>query len=284
MTEIIDKKPVTLAEAAEANLTTGVLLLCKEALVTAIADRRLHRGHLCVLASMTVFMNTTTAKAWPGRDAIAAWTGMPVKTVSNLLLELRNFGYLIAERQAVQEANNRNLMVYTFGNIDHDTIRKIITDMVYAMRQGRAPEVPSQRDYKSRPSGTDSPVPAGLEGSEVPPQRVEKSRPSGDSNSIKELNERIWSEPSSDDADTPKIKISYAADFEAFWKAYPDTRNNSKAEAFKQWKALPKPDRETAMASMAAFAKYCREAKDYRCIHAERYLNCLLYTSDAADE
>jgi hypothetical protein len=36
--------------AAEQNVRSGVLLLCKEMLITAIQDRRLERSHLCVLA------------------------------------------------------------------------------------------------------------------------------------------------------------------------------------------------------------------------------------------
>lgn len=202
-----DQQPankLSLSEAAAENLRTGVLLMCKEALVTAIQDRRLHRGHLSVLATLVQFMSSRTAKAWPGRAAIAAVNGMPVKTVSNLLLELRNFNYLIAEREAVEEAGNRNLTVYTFGNIDHETIRREITKFVESVRVARSaealrgePEVPPQRDAQSpapagqsRPGGNSSPAPAGTLVEKVPPQRVEKSRPSGDSNSKKELEDR----------------------------------------------------------------------------------------------
>ncbi len=206
---------LTLDEAVRANLETGILLLCKEALVTAIQDRRLHRGHLKVLAAIATFMNSTTAKAWPGRSSIAALLAMPVKTVSNLLLELRGFGYLLAARQAVEEANNRKLTVYTWGNIDHETIRREITKFVEGMRNGT---VPSQRDHESpapagqsRPSGTsevpsqrDSPVPAGTSTEKVPPGRVQKSRQDGDSNSIKEK-EDIYIECSQCNSNEPHI-------------------------------------------------------------------------------
>ena len=293
MTTTIINKPMTLAEAAEANLKTGVLLLCKEALVTAIQDRRLERGHLRVLAAIANFMSSRTAKAWPGRAAVAAVTGMNVKTVSNTLLELRNFRYLLAEREAVEEANNRCLTVYTFGNIDHETIRREITAFVETVRKARSPEqlrgepekVPAHGELQSpRPRGQ-SPPTGNSAASEVPAHGVGKSPPTGDSNSEKELEESIWSEASSDDANTtelPKGKSDYSADFETFWKAYPDTRNNSKQEAFKQWKTLTKTDRATAMGSMAAFARYCRETKDYRCLHAERYLKYRRWEAHAA--
>jgi len=183
--------PQSLDDAVRENLITGTLLLCKEALVTAIQDRRLHRGHLRVLAAIATYMNSTTAKAWPGRAAIADLLAMPVKTVSNLLLELRNFGYLLAARQAVEEANNRKLTVYTWGNIDHETIRREIGKWIDGVRNGT---VPLHRDDpgspaptgQSRPNGTNSPAPTGLPLEEVPSPRVRKSRPSGDSNSVKE--------------------------------------------------------------------------------------------------
>lgn len=192
----------SLDETVRANLDTGVLLLCKEALVTAIQDRRLHRGHLRVLAAIATYMNSMTGKAWPSRGKIGELLGMPVKTVSNLLFELKDLGYLVAARQMVEEANNRSLMVYTWGKIDHDTIRREITKFIEGVRSGEIPaNFPSQRERKSpaptgtsRPNGNSGvpsqrelPAPAGLLAGKVPPQRAEKSRPDGHSNSIKEL-------------------------------------------------------------------------------------------------
>lgn len=124
MTDTLQKP--TLNDAASANIETGVLLLCRELLVTAIGDKRLDRTHLKVLAFIAKHINGKTAKAWPGRQAIAAHLGVEVVTVSNKLRELRLWGYLIADRERVAEAGNRSLMVYTFGNVDHDTIRREI--------------------------------------------------------------------------------------------------------------------------------------------------------------
>lgn len=190
------KPPATLAEAVKANLETGVLLLCKEALITAIQDRRLERGHLRVLAAVASFMNSLTAKAWPGRAAVAVVTGMSVKAVSNTMLELRNWGYLIADREAVEEANHRRLTVYTFGNIDHETIRREITAFVQTVRDARSaeslrgePEVPAHGDVESpRPRGTSPPTGTSVP-SKVPAHGERKSPPTGDSNSKKELEE-----------------------------------------------------------------------------------------------
>lgn len=184
---------MTLNDAAQANLTTGVLMLCKEALVTAIQDRRLERGHLRVLAAMVSFMNSRTAKAWPSRSAIAEMLGMQLKTVSNILHELRGFGYLIAEKQAVEEANNRKLTVYTFGNIDHDLIRKEITAFVNEVRKARAKEQKAEKvpahgeDVVPRPRGTSPPT--GTNSSDLfPAHGAESSPPAGRRNSKRELN------------------------------------------------------------------------------------------------
>lgn len=178
-----------LSAAAEANLRTSALLLVKEALITAIQDRRLERGHLRVLAAIGMFMNSRTAKAWPSRAAIASMTGLSVKTVSNNLLELRNLGYLISDRENVEDAGNRRLTVYTFGNIDHDTIRNEITKYVMGLREGRNEKSESPRPRGTSPStGNIGSPPAGKSGQlEFPACGAQKSPPAGRSNSKKEL-------------------------------------------------------------------------------------------------
>lgn len=186
-----------LALAASANMETGVLLLCKEALVTAIQDARLNRVHLKVLACLVGFINTRSAKAWPDRRTIAAALEIDPHTVSNRLGELREMGYLIAERERVAEAGNRSLMVYTFGNIDHETIRREIQAYVDQIKK-----VPVGGDYQKSlqagtvPTGGDDQtleVPAGgdLPSAKVPAGRAPKSPPAGHSNSKKELNDKV---------------------------------------------------------------------------------------------
>lgn len=134
----------SLSSIAQANVETGVYLLCKEALVSAIADRRLDRMHLCVLACIVEFMNTQTAKAFPDRVTIASILGVKPVSVSNKLRELRELGYLIGERERVPEAGHRSMMVYTFGHIDHETIRREITSFIRRVRDHRdAQESPS---------------------------------------------------------------------------------------------------------------------------------------------
>lgn len=82
------------------------------------------------------------------------------------------------------------------------------------------------------------------------------------------------SEPSSDaKPKAAKRKVQYPADFEAFWCAYPDTRNNSKYAALQQWQKLSSEDQADAVNVLPKLAAYCRDNPDYRCIHAERYLS-----------
>ena len=139
----------TIDQAVAQNMQTGVFLLVKEALVTAIQDRRLGRSHLRVLAAMAMHINSTSAKAWPSRRVIADMLGIAPVTVSNKIRELRKMGYLISGRERVEAAGNRSLTVYTFGNIDHDTIRREVTHFVTKMREQRKPKVTQVGDSQT---------------------------------------------------------------------------------------------------------------------------------------
>lgn len=127
-------QPTSLAEATKANIETAVWLLCKEALVTAIQDRRLERSHLRVLAVIADHMNKFTAQASPSRQVIAAAIGLEVSTVSNVLSELRFLGYLISEKKQDEDVG-RKLTFYSFGRIDHDTIRREVGKYVKSFRE-----------------------------------------------------------------------------------------------------------------------------------------------------
>jgi len=99
-----------------------------------------------------------------------------------------------------------------------------------------------------------------------------------DNNYPSSSNNNPLSEASSDDDKIPK-KLKrlrkpkvYSEAFEIFWTGYPDRTNNSKLKAFEEWERLEEPDQNAALASIPAFGAYCRKQKDYRCVHAERYL------------
>lgn len=178
-----------LSAVAEANVRTSTLLLVKEALITAIQDRRLERGHLRILAAIGMCMSSRSAKAWPSRAVLASMTGLSVKTVSNNLLELRTLGYLVSDRETVEEAGNRRLIVYTFGNIDHETIRNEITKYVMGFREDRdhKQEVPRPRGSSPHMGNNSSPPAGKCDPLEFPARGEKSSPPAGIRNSKKEL-------------------------------------------------------------------------------------------------
>lgn len=85
----------------------------------------------------------------------------------------------------------------------------------------------------------------------------------------------LLSETSSDDGDATgsKARRVYPEAFEHFWRQYPDTRNNSKPRAFAEWRKLDATDRDLALKACAGYSRYCLDNKDYRCLHAERFIS-----------
>ena len=137
-----------------ANQQTAALLLCKEAFITAAADTRLQRTHIRVLAAIAMFIDVTT-EAWPSRKTLSAVLGgLSLKTVSNTVTELRNFGYLVTTRKPVENAGGKTLTVYTFGNIDHDTIRmtygNFISEYVYEYKKTYASPIAIMAGLQSK--------------------------------------------------------------------------------------------------------------------------------------
>ena len=89
--------------------------------------------------------------------------------------------------------------------------------------------------------------------------------------------ERDMSETSSDKPDLVKAKrtrTEYPQDFLAFYTAYPSDPGMSKAEAFKAWGKLSTDEQAKAFAAIPAFKVWVgKQGKDYRTVHACRYLS-----------
>ena len=68
-------------------------------------------------------------------------------------------------------------------------------------------------------------------------------------------------------------RFAYSDEFEAFWKAYPDTNNNSKPKAFELWMNLQNAEQDLAYAGLRFLADYCRKNPTYRCLHATTYIS-----------
>src|SRR5262245_34092968 len=122
--EIIMAK-LSYEQIVAANQQSAALLLFREAMVTAVADRRLDRTHIRVLSAIGLFIDRST-EAWPSRETIRlVLGGLSLKTVSNVISDLKDKGYLVTTRKPIEKAGGKVLTVYTFGNIDHDTIRRV---------------------------------------------------------------------------------------------------------------------------------------------------------------
>jgi hypothetical protein len=189
----------SLQSAAEANVETGVWLLCKEFLITAIQDRRLERGHLRVLACFVGFMNRQNAKAWPDRATIARNTGMTPAAVSNSLSELRKFGYLICDREPVEQSGGKTLMVYTFGNVDHDTIRTEITKFVEQLKRARDTDSSPPTVKSASPPKVKFTAEGENKTHSSPPTVAESSPPTVASNSIEKEPFKLSPPPTAED-------------------------------------------------------------------------------------
>lgn len=69
-------------------------------------------------------------------------------------------------------------------------------------------------------------------------------------------------------------KTTYSKDFEeTFWKLYPTDKNMSKADAWKQWQRLSPEDRADAVKAISPFIAWIKTQKDYRTLHACRFLS-----------
>lgn len=70
-----------------------------------------------------------------------------------------------------------------------------------------------------------------------------------------------------------RSRVSYPSRYEDFWKAYPTDPGMSKTEAFREWERLSEEDREEAFSALSGFRTWVsKQGKDYRIVHAVRYL------------
>lgn len=104
-----------------------------------------------------------------------------------------------------------------------------------------------------------------------PPDNAEDKAQKPDTREVEDANASL-SEASSDPPKKSRSRNSYPREFEEFWSAYPTDKLMSKKAAFAAWKRLDEESRSAAIASVPSFNAYCRQHKDYRPVHAVRYL------------
>ena len=107
-----------------------------DVLVCAAADKRLDRKSILILAGI-VWAMQHTGYATPSRAALAAFAGVSLKRVSNILYDLTQHGYI--ERINVPEEDRR---VFTFGSqLDHERIESEISRYCAVLRGDKVPDI-----------------------------------------------------------------------------------------------------------------------------------------------
>lgn len=123
-------------ELLERNLRTGMRSAGFDVLVRAAADKRLDRKALLVLAGI-VWAMQHTGYATPARSALAAFAGVSLKRISNIIYDLISLGYLA--RITVEEEEKR---VYTYGEqLDHERIEAEISRYCAELRGKKVPDI-----------------------------------------------------------------------------------------------------------------------------------------------
>lgn len=155
----------TFDEAVERFGASGFMLARLETLIRAWRDRRLPRMAGIVLSHLIETMNRETMTSFIGREAIAARCGISVKSVSNHLWQLASLGYIISERRATPEANNRVLLHYTLTALSPEEIEAAIGRAVASIRGEISTVVPLPT---SSPAGKSVPRRQGSQTQRVP--------------------------------------------------------------------------------------------------------------------
>lgn len=69
-----------------------------------------------------------------------------------------------------------------------------------------------------------------------------------------------------------RTKHPYSEEFLAWWRDYPTDPNMPKLDAWKVWEKLSADDRIAARAGIPGFKIWMRKQRDYRTVHADRWL------------
>ena len=81
-----------------------------------------------------------------------------------------------------------------------------------------------------------------------------------------------------------KTRKAYTEVFEQFWDAYPTDKMMSKSNASKQFTKLSPEDRQAVIAAVEPFKVWLAGQKDYRTLHAERFISQRRFDGFRPDE
>lgn len=130
MTAGSTNNPPTFDDDIAAVLAQGTLCVSWERIKHAIHDPRLVRHHLKVLAELLDCLNAKAGTAWPSRETLAERCGLNVRTVQNVLYDLRKYHYVTWEKRPSEVG--KRLVHYTvpLTTADADFLRNEINRYV----------------------------------------------------------------------------------------------------------------------------------------------------------
>jgi hypothetical protein len=136
-----------------AVLARGTLYVAWDQVKVAIHDPRLDRPHLAVLVELLDCLNSKTGTAWPSRELLAMRCRVAVKTVQNVLYDLKKHGYISWEKRPV---DGRRLTQYVvpLAHIDRDQLRAQLDEYLAKLPARQGNETARHSGQKvTRPSG-----------------------------------------------------------------------------------------------------------------------------------
>ncbi|AST68974.1 helix-turn-helix domain-containing protein [Kosakonia cowanii] len=234
----------------------------------ACAAHDIKGAKLVIMARLADYSNDDGV-CYPSVETICRQLGLGESTVRTAIAELESAGWL---RRESRRKGNRNTSNLYHLNADRlETLARIEKDKVAVLKQQRRVKGvhPSESDpSKSEPSDTErsnGSHPSDSDKNSILTRQNLTPDPQVNSKHDPQVNSKHESQDSgaSADASAPdrSAKQDYSPEFETAWQAYPKRAGgNSKASAFKAWKARLKDgvSPEDILAGVERYAAYVR--------------------------
>ena len=154
---------------ADAIKRIGTIITSFKRLGLALDDPRCQRPHLRILYRLMKCLNRETGTTFLGRKALAEDAGVDIKTVENVLYDLRRWGHIDWEKRTDPNHAGK-LLHYTLPITRYP--EQLITEAIYALRG----ESTRPNGYSQSPSQQAPEVPAPTGTSAKPPSKKTKPR------------------------------------------------------------------------------------------------------------
>jgi len=207
----------------------------------------------------------------------ASWHQIPAGSLPDediVLSRLAGFGRAVNEWREHKTGALKNWIKCLDGRLYHPTVSSKANEAWEAKQKQRERTAAARA---ARLSQQPSSVQTGPSGN-VPADVTTTVTENVTSSNGREGNRRESTSLTIEDNDKPsgpkrvRTRHKYSDEFERFWQAYPTDANMGKLEAWQEWIRLSPEDQTAAIASCPKFRAYCASRKDYRPVHANRYL------------